>query len=137
MGMKLDGADKLIRDLDTLAAEMSEDTLDKALRAGAEVILAEMQKQATIDPKIRKGNLHKALKLGKITDILRTGSHRIELGSYEERYGQIAPHAHLVEYGHGGPAPAPPHPFIRPSFDKKVDEAYDAMADVLEDALRL
>ena len=33
--------------------------------------------------------------------------------------------AHLVEYGHGGPHPAPPHPFFRPgiaafSFGKHV-----------------
>lgn len=28
-----------------------------------------------------------------------------------------APHAHLVEMGHGGPHPAPPHPFLRPAFD--------------------
>ena len=29
-----------------------------------------------------------------------------------------APHAHLVEFGHGGPHPAPPHPFIRPAWDE-------------------
>jgi HK97 gp10 family phage protein len=28
-----------------------------------------------------------------------------------------APHAHLVEMGHGGPHPAPAHPFLRPAFD--------------------
>jgi len=33
-----------------------------------------------------------------------------------------APHAHLVEYGHGGPHPAPPHPFIRPAWDSIKDE---------------
>lgn len=26
--------------------------------------------------------------------------------------------AHLVEYGHGGPHPAPPHPFMRPAWDQ-------------------
>ena len=30
---------------------------------------------------------------------------------------RIAPHAHLVEYGHGGPHPAPAHPFFRPEVD--------------------
>jgi HK97 gp10 family phage protein len=29
-----------------------------------------------------------------------------------------APHAHLVEYGHGGPHPAPAHPFVRPAWDE-------------------
>jgi len=28
-----------------------------------------------------------------------------------------APHAHLLEYGHAGPHPAPPHPFFRPAVD--------------------
>lgn len=28
-----------------------------------------------------------------------------------------APHAHLVEFGHGGPHPAPAHPFVRPAWD--------------------
>lgn len=29
---------------------------------------------------------------------------------------------HLVEQGHGGPAPAPPHPFMRPAFDESRGE---------------
>jgi hypothetical protein len=28
-----------------------------------------------------------------------------------------APHAHLVEFGHGGPHPAGPHPYLRPALD--------------------
>jgi HK97 gp10 family phage protein len=28
-----------------------------------------------------------------------------------------APHAHLVEFGHAGPNPAPAHPFLRPAAD--------------------
>jgi HK97 gp10 family phage protein len=31
-----------------------------------------------------------------------------------------APHSHLVEYGHGGPHPAPPHPFFRPAVDETM-----------------
>ncbi|MBE3118843.1 MAG: HK97 gp10 family phage protein [Candidatus Atribacteria bacterium] len=30
---------------------------------------------------------------------------------------------HLVEYGHGGPHPARPHPFLRPAIDANVDAA--------------
>lgn len=33
-----------------------------------------------------------------------------------------APHAHLVEFGHGGPHPAPPHPFVRPAWDELKDK---------------
>lgn len=32
------------------------------------------------------------------------------------------PYAHLVEFGHGGPMPAPAHPFIRPAILSKKFE---------------
>ncbi len=32
-----------------------------------------------------------------------------------------APHGFLVEFGHGGPHPAPPHPFVRPAWDEMRD----------------
>ncbi len=41
---------------------------------------------------------------------------------------KAAPHAHLVEYGHGGPHPAPPHPFIRPAWDGIKDEIRQDLA---------
>lgn len=28
---------------------------------------------------------------------------------------KIAPHAHVVEFGHAGPSPAPPKPYMRPA----------------------
>ena len=40
-----------------------------------------------------------------------------------------------VEYGHGGPAPAPAHPFIRPAYDTRADEAYEIIRDGLRDAV--
>ena len=39
-------------------------------------------------------------------------------------------------YGHGGPAPAPAHPFVRPAFDTRADEAYEEMKRVLRDELK-
>jgi HK97 gp10 family phage protein len=39
-----------------------------------------------------------------------------------------APHAHLVEYGHGGPHPAPPHPFVRPAWDGVKEEVKNDIA---------
>lgn len=38
-------------------------------------------------------------------------------------------------YGHGGPAPAPAHPFIRPAYDTRADEAYEIIRDGLRDAI--
>lgn len=42
-----------------------------------------------------------------------------------------APNAHLVEYGHGGPAPAPPHPFLTPARDAAMATAGKTVADEL------
>lgn len=38
-----------------------------------------------------------------------------------------APHAHLVEFGHGGPHPAPAHPFLRPALTAFKRAAVDLM----------
>lgn len=51
-----------------------------------------------------------------------------------------AHHAHLVEGGHGGPHPAPPHPFWEPAVRAHATEAVEAMLDELaeemEDAIQ-
>ena len=39
-------------------------------------------------------------------------------------------------YGHGGPAPAPAHPFVRPAFDTRADEAFSEIKRVLRDELK-
>jgi len=38
---------------------------------------------------------------------------------------RIAPHAHLVEYGHGGPHPASAHPFFRSAIDALKNKIVD------------
>lgn len=38
-------------------------------------------------------------------------------------------------YGHGGPGPAPSHPYIRPAYDVTEDEAYELIRDGLREAL--
>lgn len=43
-----------------------------------------------------------------------------------------APHAHLVEYGHGGPHPAPPHPFMRPTWDSSKQEILEGIEQDLK-----
>lgn len=43
-----------------------------------------------------------------------------------------APHAHLVEFGHGGPHPAPAYPFLRPA----IAAARSRVVAIIETALR-
>jgi HK97 gp10 family phage protein len=46
-----------------------------------------------------------------------------------------APHAHLVEFGHGGPHPAPPHPFFRPAWDEMKSEVRRNIEEGLKKAV--
>ncbi len=43
--------------------------------------------------------------------------------------------AHLVEYGHGGPHPAPPHPFMRPAWENSRSEIKATMASDIQAGL--
>lgn len=61
--------------------------------------------------RVRTGNLRKAI-------FASAGRPRRGDGKLSVIAGvspRIAPHRHLVEYGHAGPHPAPPHPFWRPA----------------------
>jgi hypothetical protein len=46
-----------------------------------------------------------------------------------------AEYANPVEFGHGGPHPAPAHPFVRPAFDAAKEEAYEQVKRDLQTAL--
>lgn len=56
----------------------------------------------------------------------------IEVGVSYKRHPK-AHHAHLVEDGHGGPHPAPPHPFWEPAVQLHGQQAVDALEDLMED----
>ena len=132
MGIKVSGFDDLLNDLNRMAEKAGGQAADRALKAGAKPIFEDM--------KIRTGNLHKSIKIGGIKKAIRKSGYkemkRITIGSHRKEMQRMAPHAHLVEYGHGGPAPAPPHPFVRPAFDRKEGEAFAEMKRVLQEEIR-
>ncbi len=53
----------------------------------------------------------------------KTGKH-----AFQPVYEDPALIAHLVERGHGGPHPAPPHPFARPAWDEHKSRVPGAVA---------
>lgn len=140
MGIKVSGFDDLLNDLNRMAEKASGQAADRALKAGAKPIFEDMKRQASIDPKIRTGNLHESIKIGSIKKAIRKSGYkemkRITIGSHRKEMQRMAPHAHLVEYGHGGPAPAPPHPFVRSAFYRKEGEAFAEMKRVLQEEIR-
>lgn len=62
----------------------------------------------------------------------REGGKQITIGIHHSENG--AYYANPVEFGHGGPAPA--HPFVRPAFDARADEAFSEIKRVLRDELK-
>lgn len=88
-----------------------------ALNRGANVLLPHIVAAAPV----RTGQLKAAIKVGK----RKKGS--IEVGVF----GNDAPYTNLVERGHGGPKPAPAHPFMEPTAEAHEDEVMSAIMQAL------
>ena len=106
--------------------------MNRALQAGAKPIEEQMLRNASSNPKIITDALHSSIHTGSVKK-RRMGGKGITVGVHRKEKGAF--YATPVEYGHGGPAPAPAHPFVRPAFDTRVEEAYDAIKQVLRDEL--
>jgi len=107
-----------------------EGAVSRMLEAAAQPILEQMVHNASSDPRPRSGNLRGALRTKKAS---RRRGARVTIGVHAAEGG--VPYANPVEFGHGGPHPAPPHPFVRPAFDAKAEEAYEELKKLLNEAL--
>ena len=134
MAVKFDmsGTDVFLRDLERMIP--TDTNVDDALIAGAEPIKEEMVRIAPVG---ETGNLQKGIKVGGVRTskngrTVTVGVHRrdIDLSDKNDEY-----YPAFVEYGHGGPRPAPPHPFIRPAFDLKKDEAWSIVKQAVIDQM--
>lgn len=133
MAIELRGFDDLKDDLISMAAALELGSgVNRALEAGAKPIESQMLHNASTDPKIISGDLHGSIHTGGVKK-KAGGGKRITVGVHHKEKGAF--YANPVEFGHGGPAPAPAHPFVRPAFDTKSDEAYEEMKRVLRDEL--
>ena len=131
--MELQGFGDLQNDLTNMAAEMEFGSgVNRALQAGAKPIEEQMLRNASSNPKIITDALHSSIHTGSVKK-RRMGGKGVTIGVHRKEKGAF--YATPVEYGHGGPAPAPAHPFVRPAFDTKAEEAYDAIKQVLRDEL--
>ena len=133
MPLETQGFGDLQNDLTNMAAEMEFGSgVNRALQAGAKPIEEQMLRNASSNPKIITDALHSSIHTGSVKK-RRMGGKAITIGVHRKEKGAF--YATPVEYGHGGPAPAPAHPFVRPAFDTRVEEAYDAIKQVLRDEL--
>lgn len=108
-------------------------TAKRILQAAAEPIHQQMKANASSDPKIITDALHSSIHTGKVKQ-KRGGGKQITIGVHHSENG--AYYANPVEFGHGGPASAPAHPFVRPAFDTRAEEAFDQIKRVLRDELK-
>ena len=102
------------------------------LQSAAQPVLEQMIQNASTDPKRRTGKLLNSLRIGNVIK-RRGGGYRVTVGVHRKDGG--AEYANPVEFGHGGPHPAPPHPFVRPAFDARQEEAFARMKELLRQAL--
>lgn len=133
MAVEMQGFGDLQNDLTNMAAGLQFGAgVNRALEAGAVPIEQQMKANASTNPKIISGDLHGSIRTGRVK-IRRSGGKAITIGVSHKEKG--AYYANPVEFGHGGPAPAPAHPFVRPAFDTRKDEAYAEIRRVLHDEL--
>jgi len=132
MTTELRGFDDLQEDLLNMAAALENGPgVNRALKAGAAPIEQQMLHNASTDPKIITGELYGSIRTGNVKGGKR--GKRITIGVHHK--DNAAYFSNPLEFGHGGPAPAPAHPFVRPAFDVKSDQAYEEIKRVLRDEL--
>ncbi len=137
MPLDTQGFDGLASDIAGMAGRMDADgagapVARRILEAAAQPIHRQMKANAAKDPKIITGVLNRSIRIGPVKKRRKSGK-SITIGVHRKEEG--AYYATPVEYGHGGPAPAPAHPFIRPAYDTRADEAYQIIRDGLRDAI--
>ena len=132
MPVDLRGFDDLMGDMNNMAAALDQGPgVGRALEAGAKPIEEQMKRNASSDPKVITGELYRSIRTGNVRGGKRGKS--ITVGIHHD--DNAAYFSGPLEFGHGGSAPAPAHPFVRPAFDVKSNEAYEEMKRVLRDEL--
>ena len=140
MSFETQGFEELIGDINRMASALNTNAegapaARRILQAAAVPVEAQMKANASSDPKIITGKLHGAISTGKVKKHKTTGLH-ITIGVHRKDWDDEDYYPAYTEYGHGGPAPAPAHPYIRPAFDTRQDEAFGIIRDGLLNELR-
>ena len=86
--------------------------LAEYINDNAEKIAKKIARDARASVNVITGNLKKGI---------RAKESRFDDGGWI--VVSTAPHSHLVEYGHGGPKPAPAHSYLRKSLFNNIEEA--------------
>lgn len=140
MPMNTEGFAELAGQIEKMANRLNTNdegapTAKRILQAAAVPIHEQMKANASHDPKIIEGKLHGAIHVGKVKRRRKGGQH-ITIGVHRKDWDDEDYYPAYVEYGHGSPGPAPSHPYIRPAYDTRQDDAYGIIRDELLNELR-
>lgn len=139
MPLDVQGLQELMTDIAGMAAALDTEgagaaATSRILEQAAIPVEAQMKANASRDPQIISGDLHGAIHTGRVKKRKNGGKH-ITIGVHRKDWNGEDYYPAYVEYGHGGPGPAPSHPYIRPAYDTTEDEAYELIRNGLRDAL--
>lgn len=126
MGVEIKGFLELTDDIQKMAdvfIDAGGEGLNRIVKKGAQAVLDQAKINA---PTGETGNLKKDLKI-----VMRKKGSRSKarIGVHK---GSKAFYATMVEYGHKGPHPAGPHPFLAPAYDAKQEEAFSIIKSELK-----
>ena len=131
--LEVTGMVELQSDLQAMAMKLAGDkegrTIRYILQDSCQPILSAMLRMC---PTGATKKLRDSIKIGRVVSKRRKRGFSVSVGVHKEN-GVM--YANPVENGHGGPHPAPPHPFVRPAFDATKEQAYSALRDRLRTAL--
>ena len=135
MPMTINGGDfaALQQDFERMAQVAEPAQIQGTLEEAAQPILEQMWQNASSNPSPRSGKLRGALNTGNAD---KKGGASITIGVHRKDWSGDEYYPAYVEFGHGGPRPAPPHPFVRPALDAKGDEAIQVLIDKVAQSLK-
>ncbi len=139
MPLDTQGFQELMTDIAAMTSQLDTEGAGAAvtnhiLKEAAVPVEAQMKANASHDPKIISGKLHSAIHTGTVKKRTNGGKH-ITVGVHRKDWDGDAYYPAYAEYGHGGPGPAPAHPYIRPAYDTTEDQAYEIIRQGLRDAI--
>ena len=123
----------LQQDFERMAQVAEPAQIQNTLEEAAQPILDQMRQNASSNPSPRSGKLRGALNTGNAG---KGGSTSITIGVHRKDWSGDEYYPAYVEFGHGGPRPAPAHPFVRPAIDARADEAMNLLCEKVAQALK-
>lgn len=132
------GMKELIDRVEQMGLNFKNVSIDALTKAAVPVIEAAKQNiQTAVPHHLGSKNFSKDLIVkGKLIKSLKAS--KPKKGKYKGTYIRVFtrdPTAHLVEFGHGGQAPAPAHPFLEPALESNKAQVKEIMKNSLSEAI--